>query len=295
MTAEAVLKNHNSRIVNYPVPKGEAFIHDNSSESSESIAEWRKVYIHLQAFMMMRKMSGILVKGIKLLVNAVPKCVGFLFYATALPGKVLPDVNTAFTTIGERIRGTITPFKDNIVARALKSIWGILDIPYTIAFAPVGIIRRPLAKIRQSVDRVLGKVFNSPFKILSLFSNLAAGWMYNILNGTILLPTLVIMEIIYSLSPRLMDKYAWLNMCLGTRMYFIGSLVYKNVTKIFLLIPIFGWILWLACLPMGYFLALFSIFLCVCPVENLMPIIAPSAFPETCKPGCMHGKCEFIV
>jgi hypothetical protein len=188
--------------------------------------------------------------------------------------------------IAKKIIGTVE--KSGLVAKINK----ILEIPYMIAFLPVRVLRAPTRVARILSDKIAGKLYHFwPVKLLSLWANAISGWIYNILNGTILLPSLWIMSILFYLFPQVKEKYAWTNICLEGRMYLVASLAYKSVTKIFLLVPIIGWIAWLVTLPIGYFLSFWSIWIIICPVETLMPFLSPTAFPKASCPGCI-GKCE---
>ena len=86
-------------------------------------------------------------------------------------------------------------------------------------------------------------------------------------------------------------NYSWMDICFGSRLMLWGTWLYKAITKPMLLVPVFGWMLWLVMLPLGYFLAMYEAFIIICPIEEIMPLLAPSAFRV--KAGeCAKCKCR---
>jgi hypothetical protein len=171
----------------------------------------------------------------------------------------------------------------------------LLELPYTIAFFPVRLLHIPTRLFRRIVDKIAGFLYRFwPGEMLSLYANAVSGWLYNVLNGTILLPSLWITSAVFYFFPETKEKYAWMDMCLEGRMYLVMALLYKNITKILLLVPIIGWMLWVVALPLGYFLALWCTWIQICPVESLMPMLSRTSFPKHCAPGCV-GRCQTII
>jgi hypothetical protein len=177
----------------------------------------------------------------------------------------------------------------------IEPINRLLEIPYMIAFAPMKLILLPVRACRIVFDKISGKLFHSTSgRFMALFANVPSGWVYNFLNSTIMKPIIWLIDKILYVFPWLREDYAWMNMCLETRLYFILSLLYKGITKILLLIPCLGWVLWIVMLPFGYFLSIWSIWVTICPVETMMPFLAPTAFPSESTPGCV-GNCKLVI
>jgi len=213
--------------------------------------------------------------------RAIKKVLGLVDTVMFLP------IRLPISLFGGAIRKTST-----FIGEKFGWLNKILEIPYTIFLSPVRAIRTPVRLFRIFVDKVAGWLYYLfPVRILSLYANAISGWLYNILNGTILLPSLWLTGVLFYFFPWVKEEYAWLDICLEGRMYLIGSLLYKTVTKIFLLIPVVGWVAWFVTLPFGYFLALWSIWVELCPVETLMPFLSRTGFPDHCRPGCV-GKCQ---
>ena len=188
-----------------------------------------------------------------------------------------------------RIRDFVYGLVPSGIKRIFRLTNKILDVPYRIAFLPVHLIHKPLQWLRRPIDRVLYYVQKiiAPF---TYFNNLSGGFIYNILNTTILLPSLIGVDVYFFLFPGQKKKYSWMDICFGSRLMLWGTWLYKAITKPMLLIPIFGWIFWIAMLPLGYFLALYEAFIVICPIEEIMPFLAPTAFRV--KAGeCAKCKC----
>jgi hypothetical protein len=187
----------------------------------------------------------------------------------------------------------VRDFVYGLVPSGVKRIAGmlnkILDIPYRIAFFPIHLICIPLRWVRRSIDVVLFYVRRivAPF---TYFNNLSGGFIYNVLNTTILLPSLIGVDVYFFLFPGERKKYSWMDICFGSRIMLWFTKLYKAITKPMLLIPIVGWLFWIIMLPLGYFLALYEAFIVICPIEEIMPFLAPSAFRV--KAGeCNKCKC----
>ena len=161
-------------------------------------------------------------------------------------------------------------------------VYRCTEIPYKIAGAPLAVISIPIKKFREAIDDVLAPIFIG-LRPASCFANIASGWIYNVYHCTLGLPQSTAVELITMLPH--WKKYRWMTWCTESRLCLIFSFIFKMVHKPLLCIPIVGWVLWLAMLPIYYYLKLWTLWIVICPVRNMEAFLAPTTFPWVTEPG----------